>query len=347
MRNKKVIVSAFGGIDKLKLIEEEMPALKGEEVLLKVLSAGVSFADLLMRVGLHPEVRKPPFVLGWDIVGQVLEVGAQVTKFKPGDKVAALPIRGGYAKYITLHEDELVVVPHGLHEVEAVCLVMNYIVAYQMLYRLMDLKEHDAILVHSATGGVGSALFQIASLQNLRIYGTVSPHKMELFRSQGGIPIDYQNQDFVEFMAKHQPAGVQAVFDGIGGDHVKQSYKTLASNGQLVFYGFTSFLAHPRKRWMGFFKTVWIIKTLWNFLSLYAANVIPNYKKFKIYSIQKLKRAHEDWFKEDLTRLFQLLKEHKIKPLVDSTISLDQVAEAHKLLNAGGVIGKIVIDNQE
>ena len=344
--NQKVIVTAFGGTDKLKLVEEELQSPGPAEVRIKILAAGVSFADLLLRVGMHPEVEKPPFTLGWDIIGEVVETGEKVTKFKPGDRVAALPIKGGYAKYITLNEEELVLVPNGLTTEEAVCLVMNYIVAFQMFYRLAKVKDDNTILIHSATGGVGSALFQIARLHKVKIYGTVSTENVEIFRSQGGIPIDYRSEDFVKVSAEQEPEGFDAVFDGIGGEHVRQSYKTLASNGRLVFYGFTSFLVHPKKRWIMLFKTLWILKTFWNFLSLYAANLIPNYKRLKVYSIQQLKRKHEIWFKEDLTRLFQLLKEEKIKPVVHSTISLDEVAEAHEHLHKGGVVGKIIIVNE-
>jgi len=233
-----------------------------------------------------------------------------------------------------------------LPEDEAVCLVMNYIVAYQMFHRLAKVKDHQTILIHSATGGVGSALFQIASLHKVKVYGTVSTGKVESFRSQGGFPIDYETQDFVKVIAEQEPNGVEAVFDGIGGEHVRQSYKTLASTGCLVFYGFTSFLVHPPKRSLKMFKILWVFKTVWNFLSLYAANLMPNYKRLKVYSIQKLKRKQEGWFKEDLTMLFQMLKEGKIKPVIHSKISLNEVAQAHELLNKGGVVGKIVIENE-
>jgi NADPH:quinone reductase-like Zn-dependent oxidoreductase len=123
-----IVVSKFGGPESLLLAEDELPEPRANEVHVKVLAAGVSFADILMREGVHPESMihgRPPFTPGWDVVGIVDKLGDKVSTWQTGQMVAALPIVGGYSEYILLSSDELVPVPPGLDPSEAVSLVLN------------------------------------------------------------------------------------------------------------------------------------------------------------------------------------------------------------------------------
>jgi NADPH:quinone reductase and related Zn-dependent oxidoreductases len=146
-------------------------------VRIKILTAGVSLADILMREGVHPEslFRRTPFSLGWDIVGKVDKLGDRVSstnRWTIGDTVAALPIVGGYAQYLCLPSSQLVSVPSGLDPAEAVSMVLNYTTSYQMLYRCARVRFGERILVHGAAGGVGTALLQLGKLAGLDMYGT-------------------------------------------------------------------------------------------------------------------------------------------------------------------------------
>ena len=118
--NRRITVSRFGGPGVLLLVEEPRPKPDPGQVLVRVLAAGVSYADLLMREGVHPEVRKPPFSPGWDLVGRVIDAGEGVTSFDEGELVAGLPVRGAYADYVCMGEQDLVPVPPGLDPAEAV-----------------------------------------------------------------------------------------------------------------------------------------------------------------------------------------------------------------------------------
>ncbi|HEY6884157.1 MAG TPA: alcohol dehydrogenase catalytic domain-containing protein, partial [Nitrososphaeraceae archaeon] len=139
MEYSRIVVSHFGGPENLLLAQDELPEPRANEVRVKVLAAGVSFADVLMREGIHPEswnLGRTPFTPGWDVVGVVDKLGDKVsTTWQIGQMVAALPIVGGYSEYACLSSDELVPVPPGLDHAEAVSLVLNYITAYQMLHR--------------------------------------------------------------------------------------------------------------------------------------------------------------------------------------------------------------------
>lgn len=334
MKYKRVIVSQFGGPDNLLLVEDEVPEPQSGEVRIKVLTAGVSFADILMREGVHPESinRRTPFTLGWDIIGIIDKIGENVSKWENGQIIAALPIVGGYAEYIILSSDELIPVPDGIDYTEAVSLVLNYTTAYQMLHRCAHINSGETILVHGAAGGVGTALLQLGNLENLKVYGTASLEKKDVVSSLGGIPIDYKSVDVNQEIIKlsrdngdNGEPGVDAVFDGLGGKSLKSSYDILRTGGRLVAYGPFSLME------------------LGHWMIMFTLNLVPNNRKFMLYSIQTLKRLKPDWFYDDLSLLLDLLKQEKIKPIVAERMPLKQAAEAHKLLANGSIKGKIVL----
>ena len=135
MKYKHIVIPRFGGPENLLLLEDVLLEPRVNEVRVKVLTAGVSFADILMREGIHPEsMNRNGFTQGWDVVGVVDKLGDKVSTWQTGQMVVALPIVGGYAEYIFLSSNELVPVPPGLDHAEAVSLVLNYTTAYQMLH---------------------------------------------------------------------------------------------------------------------------------------------------------------------------------------------------------------------
>ena len=342
VNNRRIIVSKFGGSENLHLIEEEIPEPRAHQVRVKILTAGVSLADILIREGIHPEslFRRAPFSLGWDIVGIVDKVGEKVSKtstWRIGDTVAALPIVGGYTQYLCLSANELVSVPSGLDPVEAVSLVLNYTTAYQMLHRCAHIKSGESILVHGAGGGVGTALLQLGTLVGLEMYGTSSPRKEKIVSELGAKPIDYKSVDFVQEIFRLTGNGVDVVFDGIGTKSLMRSYKTLLTGGRLIGYGFGSMSKNGHRR------THQIVSSVINWINLLALNLKPDRRKVIPYSIQTLKRRKPDWFREDLGILLNLLQHEKIKPIIAARLPMNETARAHELLGTGSVTGKMVL----
>src|SRR4029078_11125602 len=135
MKHTRIVVSRYGGPDELHAVVENCPEPKAGEARVKVLAAGVSLPDVMMREGIHPEAPLLPFTPGWDFVGVVDRTGIGASAVQAGEWVAALPISGAYAEFIFLPQEELVPVPAGLDPADAVCLILNYITAYQMLHR--------------------------------------------------------------------------------------------------------------------------------------------------------------------------------------------------------------------
>ncbi len=285
----------------LELVEDDLPNPRPGEVRVKILAAGVSFADVSMREGVHPEAGRPPFTPGWDVVGTVEALGEGVQAVQVGTTVAAMPIVGGYAEYIRLPVAELVSVPPQLDPAEAVCLVLNYVTAYQMLHRSAQAKPGETALIHSAAGGVGTALLQLAGLHGVRTFGTASTGKLRVIEDFGGQAIDYKRCDFLRVVRNTTEGGVDIVFDGIGGWHLVRSFRALRKGGRLVGYGLASALASGKRDMKR------IIATAPGWAAAYLLSLASWNKRLLVYSIQMLKRREPGWFRQDLTTLFGLL----------------------------------------
>lgn len=345
MKHTRIIVSRYGGPEELRMVEEECPEPKHGEVRVRVLAAGVSLPDVMMREGIHPETPKVPFTPGWDLIGVVDRLGTNVAGFKLGQIVAALPIHGAYAEFVCLPQSEFVPVPPGLDAAEAVCLILNYITAYQMMHRSAKVKPGQRVLIHGASGGVGSALLQLGRVAGLEMFGTCSSRTAPEVSELGAVPIDYQHQDFVQEVRKLTSNGVDVVFDGIGGSHIWRSRKALRRGGRVVAYGLTGMLrggrlASGRSGGRHRFRGIAIFG-----LYIIGGLILPGRRRVIPYSIQWLKRRKPDLFRQDLIALFELLQQSKIKPLIAQRFSLREVKQAHEFLGQGGVTGKIVLES--
>lgn len=343
MKNTRIVVTRYGGPDALQLIEEDCPEPQHGEVRVRVLTAGVSLPDIMMREGIHPETPKLPFTPGWDLVGIVDQLGSGVTGIEVGQTVAALPIFGAYTEFICLPKNEFVLVPPGLDAAESVSLILNYITAYQMMHRSAKVKQGQRVLIHGAAGGVGSALLQLGQLMNLEMYGTCSSRTASSVTQMGGIPIDYKDQDFVQEIHKRTDKGVDVVFDGIGGAHIWRSRKALCREGKVVAYGLTGSLQGGRLASGGGGKRNRFGAIAIFGLYIAGSWILPGRKRVVPYSIQWLKRAKPELFRQDLMALFELLHQQKIKPLVAQQFPLTEARKAHEILGQGGVTGKIVL----
>jgi len=343
MKHRHIIVTHYGGPDALQVVEEECPEPKDGEVRMRVQAAGVSLPDLMMREGIHPETPPLPFTPGWDLVGVVDQLGDGVSGIDPGQIVAALPIHGAYAEFVCLPQHDLVPVPSGLDAADAVSLVLNYVTAYQMLHRSAKVKPGQRVLIHGAAGGVGTALLQLGRLVGLEMYGTCSSRGAPTVSDLGGIPIDYQHQDFVTEIHRLTGEGADAVFDSIGGTHIWRSRKALRPGGRVVAYGLTGSLREGRlasgcSGGRHRFRAIAIFG-----LYIVGSWLIPGRKRVVPYSIQTLQRLKPALFRQDLMALFDLLQQQKIKPLIAQRFPLAEARQAHELLGRGGVTGKIVL----
>src|SRR5581483_9028670 len=333
-----VVATRDGGPEALHVRPWEVPPPGPDEVRIRVEAAGISFADLVMCQGLHPERyypqrRRAPFVPGWDVVGVLESVGAQIRDVRVGQRVAALTIVGGWAEHAVVPAARVVPVPPSLAPTTAVCLVLDYVTAYQMLTRSISARRGDTILIQGAGGGVGTALLQLARHLGVRALGTGREAKRAHIESQGGILIDYEHEDVAQ-RARQLTAGhgVDYAYDGIGAT-ARTSLRALRPGGHLVWYGLVTVLSGGRRDWGGTAKMAGILALA------FLGNLRPGGKRTSLYSIEWLARRHPNRFRADLATLLALLAANAIAPHIAAVRSLDEVPTALRTLAAHGPPG--------
>jgi NADPH2:quinone reductase len=334
-RNRVVQVRHFGGPDELEVVDAHLPTAGRGEVRVHMLASGVEYTDVVIRRHLYPQTmrRRPPFVLGYDVVGEIDQLGDGVRGFQLGDRVADLTVLGSNAGYRTLRASDLTRVPAGVDAAEAAALILSWTTAYQLLHRAARVQRGQRVLVHGAAGAVGQALLVLGRLAGVELWGTARGAHAALIRELGATPIDYQREDFTRIL----PGGFDVVFDGIGEDGYRRSFAALKRGGLLCAYGYTAGVQAQRRLLT---ILMWIVRVyLWRWLLSW----LPGGKRVRIYSINAMRARHPAWFREDLERLFGLLATRAIRPHVAERISFDEVAEAHRRLEAGGLAGKLVL----
>src|SRR5579864_2336852 len=340
MRWQHLLISRYGGPEVLQVVEEStIPEPGPGEVRIKVLAAGTGFTDTMIRRGRSPDFKGPlPFTPGYDIVGVIEKTGADVAAPVEGAMVADLSVVGGYSQYAIRPARFLVSVPDGIDPVEAVCIPLAYLTAFQMLTRCRKLPSGATILVIGASGTVGTALLDLARHLGLRAIGTSSAANLAVIERFGAAAIDYRAGDFVTSVRQLTPggAGVDIAFDAIGGAHFGRSFACLAHGGLLVGYG-SQTMAVGRESLIAAGLGLARLK-LWSALSF-----LFNGRSAVFYSITARRTTHPEEFKADMATLFQLLRAGAIHPVVIERLPLVAASEVHARIDSGGLGGKIVL----
>jgi NADPH:quinone reductase-like Zn-dependent oxidoreductase len=324
MTYRSVVVIGRGSVDLVQIVENDLRLPSAGEARIRVIATPVCQDDVAARIGNRPFLKRPPFVPGYACIGEVDAVGDGVTSVAAGDRMAALTQYGSHAEVVYWDANELVRVPVSLDPVEAVTLILNYLVAYQILHRVAQVKNGDKVLIIGASGGVGTAFLQLGKLAGLTMYGLASPSKHHILNEYGAVPIDYHTQDFVEVIREAEPGGLDYVFNGMSEAYFERGLTVLRRGGKLVAYGapesFGGFLCFVAK--------------------LIAYNVLPNGKAIAGYGTHRL---GVDLFKEDWAAMFEMLEAGQIKPIIARTFPLFEAAKAYDLLESGQVTGNIVL----
>ena len=330
-RNRVVQVRRFGGPDELEVVDAPLPTAGRGEVRVRVLASSVNYTEVLIRRRLYPQTMRlqPPFVLGYDVVGEIDQLGDGVRGFQVGDRVADMTVVGSNAAYRTLRADDLARVPAGIDAAEAATLILSWTTAYQLLHRSAHVTPGQRVLVHGAAGAVGQALLALGRLAGLEVWGAARGEHAAMIRELGAKPIDYQREDFTRVL----PGGFDVVFDGIGEDGYRRSFAALKPGGLLLAIGFSASVQAQQSM-----RTI-----VMSIARMYLWRFLPGGKHARFYSINVMRARHPAWFREDLEQLFGLLATGAIRPRVAERISFDEVAEAHRRLEAGGLEGKLVL----
>ncbi len=330
-RNRVVRVRRFGDPGGLEVVEAPLPTAGPGEVRVRVLASSLNYTEVLIRRHLYPQTMRlrPPFVMGYDVVGEIDQIGDEVHNFQIGDRVADMTVVGSNADYRTLRANDLARVPPGVDAAEAATLILSWTTAYQLLHRSAHVQRGERLLVHGAAGAVGQALLVLGKLAGLELWGTARREQLALVRELGATPIDYQREDFTRVL----PGGFDVIVDGVGEDGYRRSYAALKRGGLLCAIGFSASVQAQRR----------MLPIVLEIARLYLWRLLPGGKRARFYSVNVMRARHPAWFKEDLERLFGLLATGAIRPRVANRISFDEVPEAHRRLEAGNLEGKLVL----
>lgn len=317
-----------GGLDQLQEVELPLETPKSGEIRIRVRASGVGSTDILKRTGYYPYRPAFPFVEGYEVVGDVDAIGEGVAGFALGQRVCALTVYGAWAESFTRDAENFVRVPEGLDDAEVIALILNYVTAYQMIHRPAAMQPHQAALVTGANGGVGTALLQLLQAQEVRALGLASKQHFDLIRSLGGEPIESRAKPMDVAVRDVLPDGVDVAFDGLGGAGTGECIRATRRGGLVVGYGFMA--AHGA------------ISTMRGMAALFLGARLAG-RRGTFYGITQLYRKDKRPFKQDLPKLFQLLAARKIQPQIAARLPLLAGRDAERLLEAGGVAGKIVL----
>lgn len=338
-----VTVKQPGNYDKLLVEERQTPEPLEGEVQIRVRACGVNFADCCVRMGVYKSAKDFvgwPITPGFEVSGEVIGTGVGVKKFKVGDRVIGLTRFGGYTSHIALPESQIFTLPENMSFEEGAAAPAVFLTAFYATFELAHPKPGHWMLVHSAAGGVGSALIQLCRIQGCHTVGVVgAPHKVDFVKQLGAdFVIDKSTQDLWEEAHRIQPNGFDGIFDANGPQTLMESYKHLNSGGKLVVYGFHTMLSKGRgtPNWL---------KIAWEYLrsprfdpmqmttdnhSVLAFNLSDLFDKLEL-------------LEEGMEQILRWFKEGKIHVPKVKSYSLEHVAEAHRELESGLSVGKIVL----
>ncbi len=310
----------------LRLCEIQRPSPAEHQVLIKVAAAGINRPDLLQRQGLYPPPPDASTIMGLEVAGQIVEVGASVTNLQIGDTVCALVSGGGYAEYCLASADTCLPVPCGFSFIQAAALPETLFTVWSNVYQRGRLSAGESLLVHGGGSGIGTTAIQLAKALGNPVYVTVgnfekSQHCLQLGADAA---IDYQQQDFVEAIQEITAGqGVDVILDMIGGDYCPRNLKCLAVEGRLVQIA----IQHGAKSEIN----------LWQLM-----------QKRQTVTGSTL-RARGDGFKADIARqllkqVWPLLTAGTIKPVIDSVFPLADAEQAHARMASNQHFGKIILE---
>ncbi len=328
---RAVMLTRKGGPEVLQVVELPVEPLGPDQLRVRVRAAGVGSTDLAMLAGNYLFAPKVPFVPGYEVSAAVEASGAGVTGYEVGQRVAALTVYGGFAELLVRKAEDFLRIPDGVSDLEAAAVILNYVTAWQMIHRVVEVRAGQTAVVTGAAGGVGTAALQLLRLAGVKTYGAASARKHAILWSLGATPIDYQAGPLDGLMRSLEPKGVDYVFDAVGGANIGPCIGALRRGGTVVGFGF-----------MGAAGTLSKLVMFGNLL----LGARLRGRRGKFYGITALYRKDPKPLREDLPKIFALLLEKKIDPLVTRTFPLLEARRAIELLATGSVEGKIVLENR-
>jgi NADPH:quinone reductase-like Zn-dependent oxidoreductase len=340
---RKAVIHKPGGYDQLKIESAPLPVPGPGQVLIKSHAAGVNYADVCVRWGVYASAKEFvgwPITPGFEFSGKVAALGERVEKFRLGDEVFGVSFFGAYATHLLADTDLLWHRPLGLSPLEAAGMPAVFLTAYHGLFQSVPVRKGMKVLVHSAAGGVGSSLVQMAKIHGLEVTGVVgASHKLSYLNQIGcDHGIDKSSEDLWKRAKEIAPEGFDLIYDANGPETLRESYAHLRPTGKLVCYGFHTLLPKKGGR-INYLKAAWGMLRMPRFNPL---RMTTDNKSVIAFNLSFL-FARKDLLREAMSDILRWLEEGKLRAPKVQAFALTECGKAHAALESGTTVGKLVL----
>jgi NADPH:quinone reductase-like Zn-dependent oxidoreductase len=329
---RAIVLTKHGGADALVVQEREAPRPGPGQLLVGVRAAGVNFSDLLLRVGLHPDRPALPTVIGYEVAGEVAELGPAVDGFGVGERVACFVPHGGYAEQAVVGVGDAIRLPRRMSFEEAAAVPLGCATAYAALVRYGGCRPGERVLIHGAGGGVGSAATRLARRLGVELWGTASPQKHAALERLGvDHPLDYTRRGWED-----EVPPLDVIMDALGGSSFRRSYRMLRAGGRLICFGASAVLRGERRS---------IAAAVGTLLRTPRFNPMKQIGESKsVVGLDTVAIWREKGSLGELLKpVEQMLDDESMTPTVAATFTFDEAPLAHRMLTGRGNTGKVVL----
>ncbi len=322
---KFIALKNLGAVEQLELQIMATPKPNDDEVLIRVYAAGINRPDILQRQGVYPPPADASPILGLEVAGNVVACGANVKRWKLGDKICALLNGGGYAEYAVAPADQCLPIPQDFSYVQAAALPETFFTVWHNLFQRAQLKAGESLLIHGGSSGIGTTAIQLARAFGAQVFATAgSAEKCSAINLLGATAFHYREQDFVAVIKEQANGqGVNVILDMVGGDYIQRNFSAAAKDGRIVNIAFLK----------GSKLQVDLMPLMLKRLTLTGSTLRVQSAQAKAVIARELEQ-----------KVWPLLNNKTINPVIDSVFPFEQVAAAHERMESNQHIGKIILD---
>ncbi|USE84168.1 NAD(P)H-quinone oxidoreductase [Acinetobacter tibetensis] len=321
----QVVITEVGGPEKLAIEQTVVPEPKADEVLVQVHAFGLNRPDILQRQGLYPMPKGVTPVPGLEVAGEVVAVGSDVQKFEVGDQVCGLTNGGGYAEYCVVPESQTLNIPTGLSYVQAAAIPETFFTVWANVFQMGKAKAGETVLIHGGTSGIGTTALMLCNALGLKTFATVGSDEKVQAIAHLTDAINYKTQNFESYiLEKTDQAGVDVILDIVGAPYLEQNLNLLRKDGRLVYI---AFLGGAKA------KEVKLGQIMMKRLTITGSTMRARNTAEKAEIRQGLQE-----------HVWPLLEQGQCVPMIYKTFKFDQIQDAHRAMDTGEHIGKIVVE---
>ena len=320
-----VIITEAGGPEKLAYETVTIPTAQADEILVKVHAFGINRPDILQRQGLYPMPKGVTPVLGLEVAGEIVAVGANVTQFKVGDKVCGLTNGGGYAEYCVVPESQTLNIPENVSFIQAAAIPETFFTVWANVFQMGKAQAGETVLVHGGTSGIGTTALMLCKALGIKTFATVGTDEKVAAIADLTTAINYKTQDFEQVInEKTDNGGVDVILDMVGAPYLERNLNLLRRDGRLVYI---AFLAGAKA------KDVKLGQIMMKRLTITGSTMRARTTAEKAEIAQGLKDTVEPlWAKGECL------------PMIYKTFKFDQIQDAHACMDTGEHVGKVVVE---